>query len=76
MSQLPSAEMEPMILTVWPTVVVTISLKVTATEVAEAQAAEVLLDFVVLREVLVGEAVEDTGGVEPPPVMAISAQVR
>lgn len=59
-SQAPSAAMLPDILIVWPTVVVTNSSNVTATDVAAAQ-----LD-VVLVEVFVVEVV-----VPPPPPAAV-----
>jgi len=75
-SQFPSSVMEPATLIVWPTVVVTISLNVTATLVAAIQADPVdELADPLLVNVLVGLAEEDPPPDEPPD-MAISAQVR
>jgi len=83
-SQLPSCEMEPTILMVWPTLVVTRSLKVTATVAAGVQLglAVMAVVLVVVRVVLVAGLVDDedddTGGfgVLPlPPVMRMSAQL-
>ena len=50
-SQFPSAVTFPLILIVWPTVVVTVSSKVTATEVAVVHKVELLLVVVVVTVV-------------------------
>lgn len=71
-SQFPSAGIEPTILMVWPGSVLTISLNVTATLLAAAQPALV----VVAAAVLVLVPVEDEGGLLPPSLIDISAQVR
>jgi hypothetical protein len=77
-SQFPSSEMEPAILIVCPTTVVTTSLKVTATLVAAVQEDEVvvLVDRVDTLDVLDDTDVVEDDEVDPEPVMAISAQVR
>lgn len=77
--QLPSSEMDPTTLIVWPTTVVTTSLKVTST--LEAMAQVVLVGLVVLVPTDVAAVLVPVGctlddWLPPDPLMAMSAQVR
>jgi hypothetical protein len=76
--QFPSSGIDPAILIVCPTTVVTISLKVTATLVAAVQAELVVLLWVttVLVELLAVVLVEAAEEETDPPDMAMSAHVR
>lgn len=79
--QLPSCEMDPAILTVWPNDVVVLELKVTATDatgVAQPAAAVVdeVLDDVAMDEVAGLLEVVGGGFVVPEPVILMSAHVR
>lgn len=78
----PSAAIEPATLTVWPTTVVVLELKVTATlATGVAQPVAVVVKVETAEEALVDEeaAADDTDGmgvVLPEPVILISAHVR
>lgn len=80
--QLPSCEMEPASLTVWPKVVLVLELKVTATVeagVAQAVAVAAEVEVEVEVEVVVVAGLLEVGGgevPEPEPVILMSAQVR
>lgn len=78
-SQLPSCAMDPAILTVWPTTVVVLELNLTATDATGVAHPVAAVVEVVLVEA--GAAEEETllvivGGVEPAPVILMSAQVK
>jgi hypothetical protein len=80
-SQLLSCEMDPTILTVWPTEVVVLELKVTAT--VDTGVAQVVADWVgaAVVEVAGMLALLDAGGFgvvlpDPEPVILMSAQVE
>ena len=77
-SQLPNCEIEPATLIVCPTTVVTLSENVTATLVASAQATDVVAVPVLTALLVLEEGLVVVVGVDPlpPPVMAISAQLR
>lgn len=80
-SQLPNALIDPAILIVWPTTVVVFELNVTATVATGVAHPVAAVDEAALVEVAGGAAEEETllvvvGGLEPVPVIWISAQVR
>ena len=80
-SQLPSCAMDPAILIVWPNTVVVFELNVTATVAAGVAHPVAAVVEVALVEVAGGAAEEAVllvvvGGLEPVPVILMSAQVR
>lgn len=79
--QLPNSEIEPAILMVWPTTVLTFSLKVTATlatDVEQDPVALVAADVATFVDNVVDGLALDAGalGIDPEPEIEISAQLR